>query len=100
MNSLLRPNADGYIRDHLTSNSVWKDGQIYPNYREPFAAIALMRAEAETKQAVSCEENGLRLVGRDFIASFRNFCLDPPVEMRLILNELHQLKKLVGAVSR
>jgi len=47
------------ILDFVTSNSVWKDGQIYPNYREPFAAIALMGTGAETKQAVSTDENGL-----------------------------------------
>jgi hypothetical protein len=33
---------------------------------------------------------------RDFIASFRNLCFDPPVEMRLIFNELDQLKNLLA----
>jgi hypothetical protein len=39
----------------------------------------------------------LRLVGRDFISSFRNVFLDPPVEMKLIMNELDQLGNLLDA---
>lgn len=37
----------------------------------------------------------VRLRRRGFISIFRNLCLDPPVEMRLVLRELDQLKKLV-----
>ena len=33
---------------------------------------------------------------RDFIASFRNLCVDPPVEMRIMLNEVEQLKPLLA----
>ncbi len=86
------------ILDFVTSNSVWKDGQIHPNYREPFATIALMGMGDETKQAVSGEVNGLRLVLRDFRASFRNLCYDPPVEMVLIMIELDEFQLLLLSV--
>ena len=33
----------------------------------------------------------------DFIASFRNLCFDPPEEIKLIFNELEQLRNLVTA---
>jgi len=36
------------------------------------------------------------LVVGDFIASFRNLCFDPPVEMRLVIAELEQLKNLLA----
>ncbi|MBN1446925.1 MAG: hypothetical protein JXA28_03255 [Bacteroidetes bacterium] len=48
------------ILDFITSNSVWRDGQIYPNYRESFATTARMGMAQETKQAVSTGGNGLR----------------------------------------
>jgi hypothetical protein len=86
------------IQGFARSNSVWKDGQIYPKYREPFDTIALMGMRDETKQAVSTNENGLRLVGRGFIASFRNLCLDPPVEVIRIFNEFDRLRNLLVSV--
>ena len=34
------------------------------------------------------------------IASFRNLCFDPPVEMRLLFNELDRQEKLVASIAR
>jgi len=36
---------------------------------------------------------------RDFIASFRSVCLDPPVEMRRIVEYLDRLKLLIAAAE-
>lgn len=34
---------------------------------------------------------------RDFIASFRNVCSNPPVEMRFLLREMNRLRNLLTA---
>lgn len=53
-----------------------------------------------TKSIISANNKAPHLSGfvlRDFIASFRNLCFDPPAEMRQIFNELEQLRLLLLA---
>jgi hypothetical protein len=60
-------------------------------------SLAHMRMRLETKQAVSWVGNGLRLAGREFMDSFRNFCFDPPVDMLPTFCKMESIRKLLDA---
>ena len=46
------------ILNFLCSNSIWKDGAIIPNYRQPFDILVEKNIEAEKQKAVSLAKNG------------------------------------------
>ena len=41
------------------SNSSWKDGTLFPNYRKPFDLLAVTNAEYNKKKAASCNKSDL-----------------------------------------
>jgi site-specific DNA recombinase len=46
------------ILNFVLSNSIWKDGRLYPNYRQPFDILAETNTAYQNKKAVSPMENG------------------------------------------
>jgi len=47
------------LLNFVFSNSVWKDGQLYPNYRKPFDMIASANIAYQKEKAVSPQKNDL-----------------------------------------
>ncbi len=50
------------ILNFVCSNSIWKDGQLQPVYRQPFELLAVTNLEYRRKKAASPSENDLRSV--------------------------------------
>jgi site-specific DNA recombinase len=56
------------VLDFIFSNSLWKDGNLIPNYRKPFDMLALTNAAYQKRKATSRAKSGLSenwLPGRD-----------------------------------
>ena len=49
------------VLNFLLSNSVWKDGRLYPNYRQPFDMLVEKNTAYQKKKAISHRENDLSL---------------------------------------
>ena len=50
------------ILNFVCSNSVWKDGRLYPKYRQPFEILAVTNREYQQKKAAFASEHDLRSV--------------------------------------
>ncbi len=48
------------LLNFVCSNSVWKDGCLYPKYRQPFEILAVTNREYQRKKAASCSKSDLR----------------------------------------
>ncbi len=46
------------ILNFVLSNSIWKDGHLLPNYRQPFDILAETNIAYQNKKAVFPAENG------------------------------------------
>ncbi len=56
------------IINFMCSNSTWKDGRLYPTYRQPFDMLVEKNLAYQKKKAVLHEKNGFRpfwLLGQD-----------------------------------
>jgi site-specific DNA recombinase len=47
------------ILNFVLSNSIWKNGRLYPNYRQPFDMLAETNLAYQKEKAVSPQKNGL-----------------------------------------
>jgi site-specific DNA recombinase len=69
------------ILNFVLSNSIWKNGRLYPNYRQPFDMLAETNLAYQKEKAVSPQKNGLFDIWLPLVDALRNQFSAPSKEM-------------------
>ena len=84
----------------LLSNSIWKDGKLYPVFKKTFNLLALTNQEYKQKQAAFPEKNGLSSIWLPFLDDFRNELFSPSMEFVTNLKAFIDIQKMVWVESK